>query len=87
MSSTKSATGHLLGAPGAVEAIFSILAINEGVVPPTLNLDTPSPACTGLDLVPHEARERTVRAALSNSFGFGGLNCCTLIGKYRDGQA
>ncbi len=79
MSSTKSATGHLLGAAGAVEAIFSILAINESVVPPTLNLDTPSPACEGVDLVPHRARERTVRTALSNSFGFGGTNASLVL--------
>ena len=73
MSSTKSAIGHLLGAAGAVEAIFSVLAINEGVVPPTLNLDNPSVA-TAIDLVPHTPKERKVRAALSNSFGFGGTN-------------
>ncbi len=83
MSSTKSATGHLLGAAGAVEAIFSILAMNEGLVPPTLNLDTPSPACDGMDLVPHQARERTVRAALSNSFGFGGTNASVVLAAYR----
>jgi 3-oxoacyl-[acyl-carrier-protein] synthase II len=74
MSSTKSAVGHLLGAAGAVEAIFSIKAINEGVVPPTLNLENPSENCAGVDLVPKRARERKVRAALSNSFGFGGTN-------------
>jgi 3-oxoacyl-[acyl-carrier-protein] synthase II len=74
MSSTKSAIGHLLGAAGAVEAVYSIKAINEGVVPPTLNLDNPSEACLGVDLVPKQARERKVRAALSNSFGFGGTN-------------
>jgi 3-oxoacyl-[acyl-carrier-protein] synthase II len=73
MSSTKSAIGHLLGAAGAVEAIYSILAINDNVVPPTLNLDNPSEGCD-LDLVPHKAKERKVRAALSNSFGFGGTN-------------
>ena len=73
MSSTKSAIGHLLGAAGAVEAIFSILAIRDGVVPPTLNLDNPSPDCD-LDLVRHEAKERPVRTVLSNSFGFGGTN-------------
>jgi 3-oxoacyl-[acyl-carrier-protein] synthase II len=74
MSSTKSAVGHLLGAAGAVEAIFCIKAINEGVVPPTLNLENPSESCVGIDLVPKRARERKVRAALSNSFGFGGTN-------------
>ncbi|MBT7486983.1 MAG: beta-ketoacyl-ACP synthase II [Rhodospirillales bacterium] len=73
MSSTKSAIGHLLGAAGAVEAIFSILAMNNSIVPPTLNLDNPSEGCD-LDLVPHTAKERPVRAILSNSFGFGGTN-------------
>ena len=73
MSSTKSAIGHLLGAAGAAEAIYTIKAINTGVVPPTLNLDTPDEGCD-LDLVPHQAKERPVRAAMSNSFGFGGTN-------------
>ena len=73
MSSTKSSVGHLLGAAGSVEAIFSILAITNGVVPPTLNLDNPSPGCD-LDLVAHRAKEVPVRHALSNSFGFGGTN-------------
>jgi 3-oxoacyl-[acyl-carrier-protein] synthase II len=73
MSSTKSAIGHLLGAAGAVESIFSILAIQTGVVPPTLNLDDPSDGCD-IDLVPFEAKTRKVRVALSNSFGFGGTN-------------
>jgi 3-oxoacyl-[acyl-carrier-protein] synthase II len=74
MSSTKSAIGHLLGAAGAVEAIYSVLAINHDVVPPTLNLEDPSDSCLGVDLVPKQAKERPVRAALSNSFGFGGTN-------------
>ena len=73
MSSTKSSIGHLLGAAGAAEAIFSIKAITTGVLPPTLNLDNPSDGCD-LDLVPHVAKERPVRVALSNSFGFGGTN-------------
>ncbi|MGH7062430.1 MAG: beta-ketoacyl-ACP synthase II, partial [Stellaceae bacterium] len=73
MSSTKSAIGHLLGAAGSVEAIFSILAIRDGVVPPTLNLDNPSPSCD-IDLVAKIAKERKVVYALSNSFGFGGTN-------------
>src|SRR4051794_25452766 len=73
MSSTKSSIGHLLGAAGAVEAIFSILAIRDGVIPPTLNLDNPSVE-TAVDLVPREARRREVEVALSNSFGFGGTN-------------
>ena len=77
MSSTKSSIGHLLGAAGAVEAIFGILAMNEGVVPPTLNLDDPSEGCD-LDLVPRQAKERPVNAVLSNSFGFGGTNA-TLV--------
>jgi 3-oxoacyl-[acyl-carrier-protein] synthase II len=78
MSSTKSAIGHLLGAAGSVEAIYSILAINHGVVPPTLNLDNPSDSCD-IDLVPHTAKERKVRIALSNSFGFGGTNASVVF--------
>jgi 3-oxoacyl-[acyl-carrier-protein] synthase II len=73
MSSTKSSIGHLLGAAGAVEAIFSVLAIRDGVVPPTLNLDNPSVE-TVIDLVPHKAKKRDVDVVLSNSFGFGGTN-------------
>ena len=73
MSSTKSSIGHLLGAAGAVEAIFSVLAIRDQVVPPTINLDNPS-VTTGIDLVPHHAKKRPVSAVLSNSFGFGGTN-------------
>jgi 3-oxoacyl-[acyl-carrier-protein] synthase II len=79
MSSTKSAVGHLLGAAGAVEAIFSILSIRDGIVPPTLNLDNPCDGSEGMDLVPHKARERKVRAALSNSFGFGGTNASLIF--------
>ena len=78
MSSTKSSIGHLLGAAGAVEAIFSILAIRDGVAPPTLNLDNPSVE-TAIDLAPHVARERPIRAALSNSFGFGGTNASLIF--------
>ncbi len=81
MSSTKSAIGHLLGAAGAVESIFCCLAIGQGVVPPTLNLDNPSPGCD-IDLVPHEAKERKVNIALSNSFGFGGTNASLVLGAY-----
>jgi len=73
MSSTKSATGHLLGAAGAIEAIFSILALRDQVVPPTINLDNPSVE-TAIDLVPHHAKKRDISVALSNSFGFGGTN-------------
>jgi 3-oxoacyl-[acyl-carrier-protein] synthase II len=78
MSSTKSAIGHLLGAAGSVEAIFSILAIRDGIVPPTLNLENPSPGCD-IDLVPKAAKERKVRYALSNSFGFGGTNASLIF--------
>jgi 3-oxoacyl-[acyl-carrier-protein] synthase II len=77
MSSTKSSIGHLLGAAGAVEAIFSILAIRDQIAPPTINLDNPSVE-TPIDLVPHKAREREIKVALSNSFGFGGTNA-TLV--------
>jgi 3-oxoacyl-[acyl-carrier-protein] synthase II len=80
MSSTKSAIGHLLGAAGAVEAIFSILALRDGIVPPTLNLDDPSPGCD-IDLVPHKAKERPVRYVLSNSFGFGGTNASLIFAR------
>ncbi len=78
MSSTKSATGHLLGASGAVEAIFSLLAIRDGVVPPTLNLERPSRASV-IDRVPQVARQRRIRHAMSNSFGFGGTNASLLF--------
>jgi 3-oxoacyl-[acyl-carrier-protein] synthase II len=78
MSSTKSAIGHLLGAAGSVEAIFSILAIRDGVVPPTLNLENPSPSCD-IDLVPKQAKERKVSHVLSNSFGFGGTNASLIF--------
>jgi 3-oxoacyl-[acyl-carrier-protein] synthase II len=80
MSSTKSAIGHLLGAAGAVEAIYSILAINDGVVPPTINLDNPSEGCD-VDLVPHQAKERKIETVLSNSFGFGGTNASVVFKK------
>jgi 3-oxoacyl-[acyl-carrier-protein] synthase II len=78
MSSTKSAIGHLLGAAGAVEAIYSLLAINNGVLPPTLNLENPSDDCD-IDLVPLTAKERRVRYAMSNSFGFGGTNASLIF--------
>jgi 3-oxoacyl-[acyl-carrier-protein] synthase II len=78
MSSTKSAIGHLLGAAGAVEAVFSILAIRDQVAPPTLNLDNPSVGCD-IDLVPKRAKKRTIRRALSNSFGFGGTNASLIF--------
>jgi 3-oxoacyl-[acyl-carrier-protein] synthase II len=82
MSSTKSATGHLLGAAGAIEAIFSILALRDQVVPPTINLDNQAVE-TPLDLVPNVKREREVNVAMSNSFGFGGTNASVCFGKLR----
>jgi 3-oxoacyl-[acyl-carrier-protein] synthase II len=78
MSSTKSSTGHLLGAAGAIEAIFSILAMRDGVVPPTINLDNPSVE-TAIDLVPHTAKKKDIDVALSNSFGFGGTNASLIF--------
>jgi 3-oxoacyl-[acyl-carrier-protein] synthase II len=82
MSSTKSAIGHLLGAAGAVEAIFCVKAITDGIMPPTLNLDNPSDACEGIDLVPHKAKKRKIEYALSNSFGFGGTNASVIFKAY-----
>ena len=79
MSSTKSAIGHLLGGAGAVESIFCLLAMRDGVVPPTLNLEHPSEGVEGLNLVPLRAQERPVRAALNNSFGFGGTNATVVF--------
>jgi 3-oxoacyl-[acyl-carrier-protein] synthase II len=79
MSSTKSAIGHLLGGAGAVESIFCILALRDQIVPPTLNLDNPSDSCVGVDLVPHVAKKRPVRAVLNNSFGFGGTNASLVM--------
>ncbi len=80
MSSTKSATGHLLGAAGAIEAIYAIKAMNDQIVPPTLNLDDPDEGCADVDLVPHTAKKRRVRYVLSNSFGFGGTNASLILG-------
>jgi 3-oxoacyl-[acyl-carrier-protein] synthase II len=79
MSSTKSAIGHLLGGAGAVESIFCILAIRDQIVPPTLNLDDPDEGTEGVDLVPHKAKKREVKAALNNSFGFGGTNASLIV--------
>jgi len=80
VSSTKSMTGHLLGAAGGIEAVFSVLSLHHGILPPTINLDHPDPACD-LDYIPHRARPAKVRVALSNSFGFGGVNACLLFRK------
>ena len=79
MSSTKSAIGHLLGGAGAVESIFCILAMRDQIAPPTLNLDNPSEGCEGVDLVPHKAKKRQIRAVLNNSFGFGGTNASLVM--------
>jgi len=84
MSSTKSCIGHLLGAAGAVEAIFSVLAIRDQIAPPTINLDNPSVE-TPIDLVPHQARKREVETVLSNSFGFGGTNASLVFRRYDGG--
>ncbi len=83
VSSTKSMTGHLLGAAGGVEAIFSLLAIRDGVVPPTINLDQPDDGCD-LDYVPHTAREQSLSVAMSNSFGFGGTNGTLVFRAFAD---
>jgi 3-oxoacyl-[acyl-carrier-protein] synthase II len=82
VSATKSMTGHLLGAAGAVEAIFTILAMRDRIVPPTINLDEVDPDCAGLDYVPHQARPAEIRYALSNSFGFGGTNAALVFKKF-----
>ena len=73
VSSTKGATGHMLGAAGAVEMAACVMALNHNIVPPTINLDAPDPECD-LDYVPHTARSRALKATLTNSFGFGGTN-------------
>jgi 3-oxoacyl-[acyl-carrier-protein] synthase II len=78
VSSTKSMTGHLLGAAGGIEAVFSLLTLFHGVLPPTINLDHPDPACD-LDYVPNKARPSAIKTALSNSFGFGGVNACLIF--------
>src|SRR5881398_3107553 len=83
VSSTKGATGHCLGAAGGVEAIFSILAVRDGVLPPTINYEEPDPACD-LDYIPNESREADVRIAVSNSFGFGGHNATIVVRRFED---
>ncbi len=84
VSGTKSMTGHLLGAAGAIESIFSVLSIRDGKVPPTINLDELDPACAGLDIVTGEARSADIRHVLSNSFGFGGTNAALVFKRYED---
>jgi 3-oxoacyl-[acyl-carrier-protein] synthase II len=81
VSSTKGATGHCLGAAGALEAIFCTLAIHTGVLPPTMNYDTPDPQCD-LDYIPNTPREAKIRTAVSNSFGFGGHNASVVLGRF-----
>jgi 3-oxoacyl-[acyl-carrier-protein] synthase II len=83
VSSNKSMIGHLLGAAGGVEAIFTILTIRDGIMPPTINYDTPDPECD-LDYVPNIARKGQVNMALSNSFGFGGINATLVFRKFRE---
>jgi 3-oxoacyl-[acyl-carrier-protein] synthase II len=86
ISSTKSMTGHLLGAAGAVEAVMCVKAINAGEIPPTINYEHPDPECD-LDYVPNQKRIKPVRRTMSNSFGFGGHNACIILGQYRNGQS
>jgi 3-oxoacyl-[acyl-carrier-protein] synthase II len=80
ISSTKGATGHCLGAAGAVEAMFTTLALRDGKLPPTINYQDPDPECD-LDYIPNEARDADLTVAVSNSFGFGGHNACIVVGK------
>jgi 3-oxoacyl-[acyl-carrier-protein] synthase II len=81
ISSTKSMTGHMMGATGALEAIFLVQAIREGILPPTIHYETPDPACD-LDYIPNKGREKHVRVAVSNAFGFGGHNAVLVVKKY-----
>ena len=83
ISSTKGATGHCLGAAGALEAIFCILALRDGMLPPTINYEIPDPECD-LDYVPNQARPADVEVVVNNSFGFGGHNACIVLEKFTD---
>ncbi|MDR4495240.1 MAG: beta-ketoacyl-ACP synthase II [Nitrospirales bacterium] len=85
VSSTKSMTGHLLGAAGGIEAVFSVLALHQGMIPPTVNLDNPDPECD-LDYVPNRARSCSFDIAISNAFGFGGVNACLVFRRWPDGS-
>ena len=84
ISSTKSMTGHLLGAAGGIEAVFSILALQHGIIPPTINLDDPDPECD-LDYVPNQSRACSFDVAISNAFGFGGVNACLVFRRWQEG--
>jgi 3-oxoacyl-[acyl-carrier-protein] synthase II len=86
ISSTKSQLGHLLGASGGVELVLTVLAVQRGVIPPTINYTTPDPHCD-LDYTPNQARERKVSVAMSNSFGFGGHNASLVVSQLRNGRA
>jgi 3-oxoacyl-[acyl-carrier-protein] synthase II len=81
VSSTKGATGHCFGAAGAVEAVFTVLAVERGVLPPTINYEQPDPECD-LDYIPNESREAEIEVGVSNSFGFGGHNACIVVRKF-----
>jgi len=83
ISSTKSMTGHLLGAAGGVEAVFTALSLYQGIMPPTINYENPDPECD-LDYVPNKAREKKIKIAISNSFGFGGTNAALVFKKFQD---
>ena len=83
VSSTKGATGHCLGAAGAIEAMFSVLAVERGKLPPTINFEVEDPECD-LDYIPNEARDADVRIAINNSFGFGGHNASIVVGRYEE---
>ena len=83
VSATKSATGHLLGAAGGLEAIFTVLALRDQIAPPTLNLETPDPAAEGVDLVAREARPMAMDHAISNGFGFGGVNASVIFRRWQ----
>ena len=83
VSSTKSMHGHLLGAAGAIEAVLTIMALKEGIIPPTINLENPDPECD-LDYVPNQARKQNLAYAMSNSFGFGGTNACLILKQMTD---